>query len=296
MEVQRENNYKKFFKDYDNHMSERISNHMRFVTEPTIEKQTMLDDIEDKNEKEYQDWLADKERREKEERLRHQKEMHEENKKVFDKLDREKTHRKEMYQKMVEQRRKEEDDYKEQQRRQHEEEEERRKLYREALEYQKGFKEYNKKHFGQMTQMEKKLNNHDLKTFKAKKVEYEGMIPGIHNIQSIGSKPLLRKANDDLYDQSKNAPSFMTKELNKSYKDLRSSIKPLEDFKTTTSPERNDRYDPITNPVPFINQNPYISKEKSVIGGAGASTMLLASNRGSRRSLLSSTAEKNILI
>lgn len=296
MEVAREDNYKRFFKDYDTHMSERINNHMKFVTEPTISKQQMLDEIEDKNEKEYQEWQDDKERREKEERMKHLKDMHEENKKVFDKLDREKTQKKEMYQKMVEQRRKEEDDYKDQQRKQMEDEEERRRLYREALEYQKGFKEYNKKHLGQMTQMEKKLNSHDLKTFKNKKMEYEGMIPGIHNIQSVGSKPILRKANDDMYDQTKNSPSFMTKELNKSYKDLRSSIKPLTDFSKTNSPEKKDRYDPITNPVPFINQNPYISKEKSVIGGAGASSMLLGSNRGSRRSLLSSTAEKNILI
>lgn len=270
----------------------RIANHMKHVTSAHINKQSYLDEIEEKNTKEYQDWLAEKERREKEERQKALQEMHTENKKIFDK---EKTSKREQYQKMVEQRKKEEDDYKGYLKRQAEEDKNRRKLYRDALEYQKGYQDYNKKHLGQMTKMEKMLNKHDLKTFKNGKVEYEGMIPGINNIASVGSKPLLRVANDDLYDTSKNAPQFVTKELNKSYKDLRTSLKPLEDFTQTKQSYQRDRYDPITNPIPFVNQNPYITKEKTLIGGEGSSSVV-HTHRGSRRSLLSSTAEKNILI
>mmetsp|Transcript_11754 Transcript_11754/g.13344 ORF Transcript_11754/g.13344 Transcript_11754/m.13344 type:complete len:122 (-) Transcript_11754:3-368(-) len=121
------------------------------------------------------------------------------------------------------------------------------------------------------------------------------MIPGIHNLSSVGSKPLLRVANDDLYAAAKNAPYFATKELNKSQRDLRSSLKPLENFASTNAPLRNDRYDPITNPIPFVNQNPYIVKEKTLIGGEGSSSVVNTTRR-SRRSLLSSTAEKNTLI
>lgn len=317
MEVERENNYKKFFKEYDQNMNERMSTHMKYVIEPTIDKQIMLDEIEERNEKDHNEYLDEKERREKEERLKQQKEMHEQNRMIFSQKDREKTQKREMYQKLVEQRKKEEDDYKSYQQRQLEEDEERRKLYREALEYQKGYQEYNKNHLGQMTQMEKKLNNNDLKQFKQQKYEYQGMIPGIHNLQSVGSRPLLRKANEDIYESQSKAPSFMSKHLNRSSKDLRSNIKPLEDFGHMhehknndnfhknkgsedhygmLSARHNDRYDPITNPIPFVNQNPYISKEKSLIGGEGTSNLVTSTQRRSRRSLLSSTAEKNILI
>lgn len=47
-EVDREKNYKKFFKDYDNQMSERMANHLKYVTQSQIQKQTKLDEIEGK--------------------------------------------------------------------------------------------------------------------------------------------------------------------------------------------------------------------------------------------------------
>ena len=296
MEVERENNYKRFFKEYDKNMSERLSTHIKSVTEAKIEKQQKLDEIEEKNAKEYQDWLAEKEYKEKQERMKQMKEINDANRLAYNKIDRERTEKKEMYNHMVEQRKKEEEDYKAFQQKQLEEDEERRKLYRQALENQKGYKDYNKKNLGQMTHMEKKLNNNDLKTFKQKKKEYEGMIPGINNLQSVGSKPLLRTANDDLYEQSKNPSSLMTNDLRGSLKDLRGAVKPLEDFSVTKSPSKQARYDPITNPIPFVNQNPYIVHEKKLIGGDAPSNLLNHSQRRSQRSLLSATAEKNILI
>ena len=276
-EVDRENNYKKYFRDYEQHMGERISNHMKYVTSPEIHKQTRLDEIEDKNQKQYQDWQTKKEQQERDTRMKHLKEMHDENKKIIDQLDKEKTSKREVYQKMVEQRRREEDDYKSYQRRKAEEDEMRKKLYRDSLQYQ--------------TMFHKKEN--ELNNYSQNQGESEGLIPGINNINSVGSKPLLRKANDDIYESANKFPGFMSKELNRSYKDLKSSIKPLEDFTQSNSHKINDKYDPITNPIPFVNQNPYIIKEKTLIGGEGASGMV-NNHRRSRRSLLSSTAEKNI--
>lgn len=139
--------------------------------------------------------------------------------------------------------------------------------------------------------MEKRFNKND-PTAPKDVNNYQGMIPGIHNIQSIGSKPTLRRANDDMPDPS-SYNSLPSKQLNRSFKDLKNAVKPLEDFTKIESPTGNEKYNPITNPVPFFNQNPYISKEKSIIGGDGAGT-LLSSNRRSRRSLLSSIAEKNM--
>ena len=242
----------------------------------------------------YKNWLEEKERREKEERNRCLKEMSEMNKLAYAKKDRERMSKRETYNKLIEEKDKEENEYKEFKKRKAEEEENKRKLYREALEYQRGIKDYSKSQLGVMTQVEKQINYNDLETFKQKKSEYEGMIPGIHNIASVGSKPLLRVANDDLYQAAKNQPYFATKELNRSYKDLKSSIKPLGDFSQSTKVIKSDKYDPITNPIPFVNQNPYIIREKVAIGGEGASNLINTARR-SRRSLLSEAA-KNILI
>lgn len=167
-EVERENNYKKFFQDYDNNMGERMSNHLKYVTQAEIEKQSKLDEIEDVNQRKYREKL-DKDHMEKEEKHKHMlKEMHDVNRLAYARQDQEKMSKRQQYQKMVEERRKEEDEYKEYQKRKAEEEENKRKLYREALEYQKGMQSYSKSQLGQMTQMEKKLNHHDLKTFKQK--------------------------------------------------------------------------------------------------------------------------------
>ena len=48
MEVEREKNYHKFFSEYDQNMTERMSNHMKNVIEASMEKQHKLDIIEEK--------------------------------------------------------------------------------------------------------------------------------------------------------------------------------------------------------------------------------------------------------
>lgn len=49
-----------------------------------------------------------------------------------------------------------------------------------------------KKNFGKMTFMEKKLNLEDLRSFKNKDQQtVHSLVPGINNIQSTGSKPLM---------------------------------------------------------------------------------------------------------
>ena len=50
-------------------------------------------------------------------------------------------------------------------------------------------------HYGKMTLQEKHLNKPDLRAFKNKdRNGLQAMIPGIKNIQSVGTKPLLRGA------------------------------------------------------------------------------------------------------
>jgi hypothetical protein len=298
VEVEREQNYKQFFKEFDHNLAGRMSSHMKHVTEPIIEKQLMLDDIEEKNELERNKYLDKKDLRERTERFRQEKEMHEQNRLVFEKKERERTNKRENYQNACEQRKKEEDDYKAAQQRRLEDEEDRRHLYRQALQFQTGYQEYSKNKNNQMTQMEKKLNNIDHKQATPIKTDYQGMVPGIHNLESVGSRPLLRKANDDYYASQSTDPKFLTRNDNRSTKNLRSKIKPLEDFAHIGTPLRtSNKYNTITNPIPFVNQNPYIVKEKTMIGGNDVNSLIRTSSMGRLgRSLLSSTAEKNILI
>ena len=44
-----------------------------------------------------------------------------------------------------------------------------------------------------MTEQEKKINKIDLKSYKDGDSTIHSMIPGINNIQSVGSSPLIRK-------------------------------------------------------------------------------------------------------
>jgi hypothetical protein len=36
-----------------------------------------------------------------------------------------------------------------------------------------------------------------------------------------------------------------------------------------------DKYNPITNPLPWFNQNPYINKEKTLVRSNNRSTLIL---------------------
>jgi hypothetical protein len=290
-EVERENNYKNYFKQYDNDMSERMANHMKYVTSAEIEKHQKLDDFEKRRIREVQENAKTKEEQVQKLHLQRTLDANSINKGMIDRIDQERMSKREKYQKLVEERQIEEKNARDQDKRLFEDEELKRKLYREALDYQKNIHEYDKTN---TAQIQKNINNKNMNGY-GNNAEPQGMIPGIHNLQSIGSKPTLRRAQDDMADPSafSNMPA---KSSNKSYKNLMSSVKSVADFTSRESPIRKStKYDPITNPIPAFSQNPYILKEKAMVIGE-ASHSMMNPNRRSRRSLLSSTAEKNILI
>lgn len=73
--------------------------------------------------------------------------------------------------------------------------EDQKNLYRETLQNQMTLNALNKHNFGKMTMQEKHLNKPDLKAYKNKERNtIKAMIPGIKNINSIGTKPLMRGA------------------------------------------------------------------------------------------------------
>ena len=69
------------------------------------------------------------------------------------------------------------------------------KNYSDTLHYQMNIHQKLKHNFGCMTDQEKKLNKGDLKAYKGGQNQVQSMIPGIHNINSVGSVPLSRYTN-----------------------------------------------------------------------------------------------------
>ena len=76
-------------------------------------------------------------------------------------------------------------------------------LYKDTLMNQMRINDQNKKNFGKMTYMEKKMNRNDLQRFKKKEADtVTAMVPGINNLNGVGSKPLQRGAMKMLEDDS----------------------------------------------------------------------------------------------
>ena len=73
-------------------------------------------------------------------------------------------------------------------------------MYKDTLGYQTNIIQKLKHNYGSMTEQEKKMNRWDLKSYKEGQHQVHSMIPGISNIQSVGTSPMLRKG---VYQQSK---------------------------------------------------------------------------------------------
>ena len=56
------------------------------------------------------------------------------------------------------------------------------KIYGDTLEFQRGISNRQKMCFGSMTEVEKKMNKLDLKSYKEGETTLHSMIPGIHNL------------------------------------------------------------------------------------------------------------------
>ena len=73
--------------------------------------------------------------------------------------------------------------------------EEQRHLYKEVLQNQMSLNALGKYNYGNMTHEEKNINKADLKGYKEGDMRTQhAMIPGIKNVNSVGSKPLMRGA------------------------------------------------------------------------------------------------------
>ena len=70
-------------------------------------------------------------------------------------------------------------------------------MYRDTLDHQMKLHELQKNKYGTMTHEEKRLNRMDLLNYKSQNTtQMEAMIPGIHNLNTVGTSPLKRGARN----------------------------------------------------------------------------------------------------
>ena len=119
------------------------------------------------------------------------------------------------------------------------------------------------------------------------------MIPGINNLSSVGSAPTLRKAFKAQQTSPMPGPNRYQNDLLRASQREISQIAKHTESPTRTKEEKSDAYNPITNPIPWQKQNPYIHHEKSALGVQGPE--LNKSMRKFGRSILSQNAEMNLI-
>ena len=94
------------------------------------------------------------------------------------------------------------------------------------------------------------------------------MIPGIYNLNTVGTSPLKRGARQIIdnggYLTSRQPSALGQLDLGI---DVSKSMKVLPTIKNEDLAKKKevgdpDKYNPITNPIPWYGQNPYINKER----------------------------------
>ena len=184
---------------------------------------------------------------------------------------------KSLHQQLRDERKLEEQDYRQFERQLRADEKERKKIYKDTLDHQLKILELQKQKYGTMTYEEKRMNKLGLEHFKSNQPkEFDALIPGINNFSTVGSSPLRRggatqvlaRAEDDARLIGASQSAKMLPQL--WAEDAKSKL-----LMAKAEGIDPDKYNPITNPIPWVNQNPYVSKEKGASKRA-ASTLLIA--------------------
>lgn len=96
---------------------------------------------------------------------------------------------------MMDQKRREEIAYNQEDHREMRDKDDNKRMYKETLDNQVKMNFLNRNNYGKMTYQEKKINRTDLHSYKKHDLNtVHALIPGIKNIESIGTKPLQRGA------------------------------------------------------------------------------------------------------
>jgi len=286
-EIKNEQNYKQIFVDFDNKLQKQMRNYQEKALSPQQEKDYRMREIIDNNEKERNRQLKEKETMDNERRKNNQRYTQDTQKNQMGEKEAQKEREKEAYQRYCEEVKKRSDDYQEQVRRQKEEDSRQKKVYADTLEMQKNWKDAAKNQYGNMTQNEKLLNKNDLQAFKNYETRVSGMVPGQRTSMYNGS-PILKGAQDMVLSNSTSARELPKMASILAKRGSEGAYESNKEQRRSISPTNNGSYNPITNPIPSYNQNPYMSKERMMVSGNFA-------GMGSNKSVLQSMAENNLI-
>lgn len=123
-----------------------------------------------------------------------------------------------------------------------------------------------KNKYGTMTHEEKRINRVDLLNYKSKESQMEAMVPGIHNLSTVGTSPLKRGARNIMsHSRLPTANDLSALSLSQSMKTIQPFPNEQKEaiIKNKEEESNPSRYNPITNPIPWYNQNPYIKRERN---------------------------------
>jgi hypothetical protein len=133
--------------------------------------------------------------------------------------------------------------------------------YRSVLDHQKQMANAQKQSYGAMTAEERQFNKKEINYFSNRQNSVEAMIPGINNLNTVGTSPLKRGAVNMI--QSARGEAHSRNGFSQSMK----SLPMMNHSVLKTLPAQPDdqpkNYNPITNPLPWHNDNPYVRKEQN---------------------------------
>lgn len=186
--------YKQFFANFETSLNNRAKMYLDKILEEEIKKDMMMRNWETNgNDPVFKQMSEERIRQEVENRLKDASEIKEFNKFMIEQHEKDK-HRTVEIQKMeLHYRHKKEEENKIEDERKRVEGKQNQRLYGETLGYQNNITQRMRNNYGSMTEQEKKMNKLDLRSYKDGDTTVHSMIPGISNIMSVGSSPLVRK-------------------------------------------------------------------------------------------------------
>jgi len=313
-QIKREYQYKSYFKTFEEKLNQKMDIHQQKVTSPETDKRKKITDWENNNERKYQEQLEMKEKREQEWRKQNHIVMHQTLQMQMKEKESQKVKDKEEHSRKVDESRQKAMENLEYERQVKVEKKQQQKLYGNTLQTQVDWQNSLENQYGTMTYNEKKLNKKDLATFKNFGDNGNSLIPGVKNsvfAQDVVPTRASGSFINNLYSGGVNqaatspgspyansngerlSPSKVQAPVgNSNYRSFSASIdfsKPAGVSKLDSSfnsGNQKQSYNPVTNPVPGYNQNPYITKQRA---------FLQSNMPGNNRSVVLSTAANNII-
>eukprot|EP00347_Sterkiella_histriomuscorum_P010638 403375503 len=194
LQDQKDRMYKQFFANFESNLNQRAKFYLDKILEEEIKKDMMMRNWETNgNDPVFKQMSEERIRAEVERRLKDAGEIKEFNKFMIEQHERDRERQTEIAKMELEYRKVKEEGFRREEGARKKEEKQNQKLYGQTLDFQSNIHQKMRFNYGSMTEQEKRMNKMDLKSYKDGDTTIHSMIPGISNIQSVGSSPLIRK-------------------------------------------------------------------------------------------------------